>query len=93
MLGRADKKDLASFCFLRVRDMPFNESSAVEGVSLNSLCQGVPEGVLAEDADREGIIRCPKGVLRPLNKLGEIVEKSGFHLVLTQGLGADGNRH
>src|SRR5438132_4398026 len=65
---------------------PDRELPAIDGFAIDRLIDGAAKGVLAEDADDERGAAVAEGFGRPLDELGEVIEKGGFDLIFTRRL-------
>jgi hypothetical protein len=55
-------------------------------LALHHVLQRGTEGILADNADHDGIVGMREGTRRPLHELGKVVEKGGLHLVLIESV-------
>src|SRR5215475_4106654 len=83
-LGGANKKDVAGLRPASLIQMTDGNGPAFDGLSFDDALERPAERVLSKHANSQRAILVFRR-LRPLDELGEVVEKSGLDLVLGRG--------
>ncbi len=77
-LGTADEQNLASLDFLNAVETLDDQRMAVHFFTLHRIVQESVKGILAQNADPEGLILMGEGGRRPLDEFGEMEKESGL---------------
>jgi hypothetical protein len=79
-----NKEDLAAADLIDGVEMLDDDMPSADDLAGNNLLEKATERIVADDRHREGSVGAAEGRIGPLNKLGEVVDEGGFHLVFAR---------
>jgi hypothetical protein len=83
----AEENHLASFQVRKFTDAADHNVAIIDFLSADNLIKGAVIGIESEDADGHGSFFVAGRVGRPFDEFGEVEKKSGFELILAEGIG------